>query len=136
METGTGEAVTRRRGTALRTIGIVVAALGLLGVLAWGVVAGFSWSYGSVAASSQAAEFAQMGESDPQDQPGLWTAWNEEGEVVWQGTEEEYEAIYQAGRLQQQSEYRAVWLYPSLAVVGVGATITVIGVVRWRRAEK
>ncbi len=83
MDTAIGQPGNRNRGTAIRAIGIVVLVPGLLGVGAWGVVAGFSWSYGSVSASSQAADFVQMGETDPQNQPGLWTAWNEDGAVVW-----------------------------------------------------
>ncbi len=118
-------------------IGIVVLVLGLLGVAAWGVVAWFSWDYGSVAGESLAGQMV-VGQEDPVNEPGVLTGRIKEndrdpGVIVWTGTQQEYDEIWAEGRAMDQANVRETWLYPSAAVVGFGLILVTVGVVQSRR---
>ncbi len=125
-----------RRGHGLRTTGGAIVLLAVLGVAAWGVMAAFAASYGSVSADTLAGQIVAEGVEDPRTAPDLWTAMDEDGRVVFEGTREQLAEITAEGRAAYQAELRQDWLLPPTAVGAVGAVLFTAGHVRGRTGTR
>ncbi len=122
----------QRRGDILRTTGGTIVLLGVLGIAAWAVMAAFAVSYGSVSAETLAGQIAVEGIEDPRAAPDVWTAMDEHGRVVFEGTREQLAEITAEGRAAYQAELREDWLRPPLAATTLGAVLFAIGHVNGR----
>lgn len=109
--------------TGLRTVGLLGLAAGLIGVAVWGVIAAFVSDYGSVAEGTLASEVVEIGVEDPVGDPDLWTARDERGDIVWQGSRADWDAVEAEGRSAYQSDLRRTWLYPALGIAMAGLVV-------------
>lgn len=119
---------------ALLIVGILLLCLGFAWFAWGGITSVWSADHGNQPEGSIQQEIAQVGVLDPQENPDMWVGMDEQGNVVWQGTEAELDALLASGRADLQDDLRVRYLYPSLLVMAAGGALTIVAVVRARRA--
>lgn len=131
MTTDTLTPEVDRSGPALAyRIGIVLLAVGLIGVAAWGLQA---WFAAGMGATGDRVVCEMVGVEDPVNVPDEWsclTGPDHSPTVVFSGTKEAVDQVNDMAHELYMADQRMQWLYPSAGLVIVGLGLMVVGLRR------